>query len=114
MAEDVIAAAFVSTVSPMSICYGNASIDEARTHAEALDVALRDGVAAKSDIDRLEAKIEMSAAKLKVGILAGWWCRSLRLVGRCSRRCGLPGERTILAEGCHIGGHNKPMDMTFI
>jgi hypothetical protein len=35
-----------------------ADVDEsrARAHAEALDVALRDGVASKADIDRLETK----------------------------------------------------------
>jgi hypothetical protein len=59
-----------------------AGVDEkaARAHAEALDVALRDGVASKSDIDRLEtkiksdmdrleAKIDTSSANLKVEIL---------------------------------------------
>lgn len=59
-----------------------AGVDEsqARAHAEALDVALRDGVASKadidrletklsSDIDRLEAKIETTTANLKVEIL---------------------------------------------
>jgi hypothetical protein len=63
-----------------------AGVDEsqARAHAEALDVALRDGVASKtdidrletklsSDIDRLEAKIETTTTNLKVEIRAGWW-----------------------------------------
>ena len=47
--------------------------NEARAHAEALDVALRDSIATKADIDRLEAKleakIETSSANLKVEIL---------------------------------------------
>lgn len=59
-----------------------AGVDEsqARAHAEAPDVALRDGIASKADIDRLatklsgdigrlEAKIETATAHLKVEIL---------------------------------------------
>lgn len=46
---------------------------QARAHAEALDMALRDAVATKSDVEKLEAKleakIETTAANLKVDIL---------------------------------------------
>lgn len=46
---------------------------QARAQAEALDAALRDSVATKSNVEdierRLEAKIETTAANLKVDVL---------------------------------------------
>ncbi|MGD9541103.1 hypothetical protein [Methylocystis sp.] len=60
--------------------HGGIEEGQARAHAEALDAALRDSVATRSDIDDLqrqirevetglEAKIETSAANLRVEIL---------------------------------------------
>jgi hypothetical protein len=60
--------------------HGGIDEGQARAQAEALDAALRDSVATRSDIDdlqrqisevetRLEAKIETSAANLRVEIL---------------------------------------------
>ena len=48
-----------------------AGIDEkqARAQADALDVALRESVATKADVERLESKIETTSAHLKVDIL---------------------------------------------
>lgn len=54
---------------------------QARAHAEALDAALRDSVATKADIERLETKIETSAANLKVDILRGLFVTQLALAG---------------------------------
>jgi hypothetical protein len=70
--------------------------NQARAHAEALDAALRDSVATKSDVDdlgrelrreirevetRLEAKIETSAANLKIDILRWLIVTQLALAG---------------------------------
>lgn len=72
----------------------NGGIEEgqARVHAEALDSALRDSVATRSDIDdlqrqireaetRLEAKIETSAANLRVEILRWLIVTQIALAG---------------------------------
>lgn len=72
----------------------NGGIEEgqARAHAEALDAALRDSVATRSDIDdlqrqirevetRLEAKIETSAANLRVEILRWLIVTQIALAG---------------------------------
>lgn len=72
----------------------NGGIEEgqARVHAEALDAALRDSVATRSDIDdlqrqfrevetRLEAKIETSAANLRVEILRWLTVTQIALAG---------------------------------
>jgi hypothetical protein len=72
----------------------NGGIEEgqARVHAEALDAALRDSVATRSDIDdlqrqirevetRLEAKIETSAANLRVEILRWLIVTQIALAG---------------------------------
>ncbi len=72
----------------------NGGIEErqARAHAEALDAALRDSVATRSDIvdlqrqtreaeTRLEAKIETSAANLRVEILRWLIVTQIALAG---------------------------------
>lgn len=72
----------------------NGGIEEgqARVHAEALDAALRDSVATRSDIDdlqrqirevetRLEAKIETSSANLRVEILRWLIVTQIALAG---------------------------------
>lgn len=72
----------------------NGGIEEgqARVHAEALDAALWDSVATRSDIDdlqrqirevetRLEAKIETSAANLRVEILRWLSVTQIALAG---------------------------------
>jgi hypothetical protein len=76
----------------------NGGIEEgqARAHAEALDAALRDSVAARNDLDdmgrdlrreirevetRLEAKIETSAANLRVEILRWLVVTQIALAG---------------------------------
>ena len=59
---------------------------QARAHADALDAALRDSVATKADVERvevrLEAKMEALAANLKVDILRG--CSSRNSPSRAS------------------------------
>ncbi len=76
----------------------NGGIEEgqARAHAEALDAALRDSVATRNDLDqlghdlrreicevetRLEAKIETSAANLRVEILRWLIVTQIALAG---------------------------------
>ncbi len=76
----------------------NGGIEEgqARVHAEALDAALRDSVATRNDLDdlgrdlrreirevetRLEAKIETSAANLRVEILRWLIVTQIALAG---------------------------------
>ena len=76
----------------------NGGIEEgqARAHAEALDAALRDSVATRNDLDelgrdlrgeirevetRLEAKIETSAANLRVEILRWLVVTQIALAG---------------------------------
>lgn len=76
----------------------NGGIEEgqARAHAEALDAALRDSVATRNDVDqlghdlrreirevetRLEAKIETSAANLRVEILRWLIVTQIALAG---------------------------------
>lgn len=54
---------------------------QARAHAEALDAALRDTVATKADVERLEAKMETLAANLKVEILRWLFVTQIALVG---------------------------------
>jgi len=58
---------------------------QARPHAEALDFALRDSVATPGDIDRVEsrlkAKIETTAATLKVEILRWLFVSQTGLAG---------------------------------
>jgi hypothetical protein len=58
---------------------------QARAHAEALDAALRDSVATKADIEnvklQLEAKIETTAANLKVEILRWLFVSQIALAG---------------------------------
>ncbi|KAF2992769.1 CCDC90 family protein [Methylocystis sp. MJC1] len=58
---------------------------QARAHAEALDAALRDSVATKADVDRLEtkleAKMETLAANLKVEILRWLFVTQIALLG---------------------------------
>lgn len=58
---------------------------QARAHAEALNGALRDSVATKADIERLEikldAKIETTAASLKIEILRWLVVTQIALAG---------------------------------
>jgi hypothetical protein len=60
-----------------------AGIDEkqARAQADALDAALRETVATKGDLERLEAKMETMSANLKVDILRGLVVTQLALAG---------------------------------
>ncbi|MGB6230715.1 MAG: hypothetical protein WBF53_11390 [Litorimonas sp.] len=41
----------------------------ARAHADALDVAMREGVTNKADIQRLEAKLETAICDVKIDIM---------------------------------------------
>jgi len=58
---------------------------QARAHADALDAALRDSVATKADVERvemrLEAKMEALAANLKVEILHWLFVTQVALAG---------------------------------
>jgi hypothetical protein len=60
-----------------------AGIDEkqARAQADALDAALRETIATKGDIERLEAKMETMNANLKVDILRWLIITQLALAG---------------------------------
>jgi hypothetical protein len=64
-----------------------AGFDEklARAHADALDAALRDSVATKADVERVEvrlvAKMEALAANLKVEILRWLFVTQIALAG---------------------------------
>ncbi|MBI1867951.1 MAG: hypothetical protein HYS06_06620 [Methylocystis sp.] len=58
---------------------------QARAHAEALDLALRDTVATKADVadakKELEAKIEVTAANLKADLLRWLFTSQVALAG---------------------------------
>ena len=54
---------------------------QAPAHAEALDGAPRESVATKADVERLEAKIETTAANLKVEILRWLFVSQIALAG---------------------------------
>lgn len=60
----------------------DAGVDEkqARAHAEALDAALRDTVATKTDIDLLRSELRMDLANLKTD-LARWLFAAVLAIG---------------------------------
>lgn len=60
-----------------------AGVDEkqARAQADALDAALRESVATKADLERLESKLETLSANLKVDILRWLVITQLALAG---------------------------------
>ena len=59
-----------------SLTKGGVPEDQARTHANALDTALRDTVATKADLAELRAELRAGLAEFKTDILK-WMCGAL-------------------------------------